>query len=56
MSDPQMFDVTEVGQYKSQTGTNVRPVKTLNQCKCPMGTSIRKNIGLWLSLKKRPLV
>ena len=38
----QRLDGTNVGRYKRRTSTNVRT-----------GTFIRRNVGLWLSLKKK---
>ena len=38
--------------YKHRTGTNVGLVQTSDQYKRCLGTFIRKNVGLWLSLKK----
>ena len=58
-SDPRTLNSTKFGQYvrtsdlqmsdgyKCRTGTNVGPVQMST------GTFIRKNIGLWLSLKKK---
>ena len=56
-SDPLTSDATKVGQYKRwtykrQTGTNVGLIQTSDQYKRCLGTFIRKNVGLWLSLKK----
>ena len=42
--------------YKRQTGTNVGLGKTSDQIKRRTGLFIRKNVGLWLSLKERPLI
>ena len=52
----QTSDLQTPDWYKRRTETNVGLVQTSDQYKCRTGTFIRKNVGLWLNFKERPLL
>ena len=61
-SDNTNVGLTNVGlvqmsdRYKRRTETNVGLVQTSDQYKRQTGIFIRKNVGLWLNFKERPLL